>query len=1392
MANQPNLNKPTADNAAQPTDEQPTQLSPNPDLSHEDNPSADVANLDGEQPALLPRTPSQREGEQASPPLGGTEGGRDSANLTTSPLPPPTDETPTLLSIPRLPTEAEIPRREVSDSPTGDEETVYSATLSTDPPLPEGTPPTLPVLTTAATEPDAESPDDAGSPRIPDDVDVTRRLAPSSSESTLTPPASSRQDPRRSTAEYRINRQARRRQATRPTVVVGPQGQRSAHLQPQSQPSRPPSTPSQPTTAQADSAPMRQPQPIGPELARTHQLPRTSPPKRSWWQWTVRSLATLSVMVLVGLVLALALGIIGYLTTASQLPPAGELKARAAQFKTTEILDREGNLLWEIIDPNGGRRTTVPLAQISESLVQATVATEDRNFYENVGVDFIGIVRALYLNLSEGEIVSGGSTITQQLARLVLLPEESTERTYTRKMREAVLAVEINRRYTKDEILEVYLNQIYYGNLAYGIEAAAQTYFGKPAAELTLPEASLIAGIPQSPAVYDPYTNLVRTKLRQADVLRLMVKAGNISQDEAQAAFDTQLRFLPVNFTLNAPHFVNEVRAELERIVPPEYIYQVGLRVQTTLDPALQAVAEAEVARQVDALAGYNVSNGALVALDVQSGQVLAMVGSRNFADESIAGQVNLATTPRQVGSTMKPHLYLQAFESLDWTASTLLMDVPVEYPDGVGGVYRPRNYDDKFHGPVLLRNALGNSYNIPVVKTLERLGVAEAVAFMERLGVTSLTRPDYGLSLALGSGEISLLEMTGSYQVFANGGQLVPPTTILQITDSTGRVIEPARPQARQAISPQHAYLMTHILADNRARERTFGLNSPLLLSRPAAAKTGTTNDFRDSWTVGYTPDIVTGVWLGNSDNSPMSQISGVTGAGPIWNAFMEQAHAGLPAREFAIPSDIVQIEVCADSGTVPSEVCPQTKPELFYQAQPPLGPEHDIHQRIEIDRNSGLLANEFCRNNVEARYYQVFPADGRAWAISRGIAQPPDEFCPAGVIVAEISSPLEGASVQGVVELRGAAAAAQFERYQIELGLGTDPQAFMLIQEPQPRLVENGLLGTFDSTQLENGPYTVRVVVFNQYNDSREARVRLLVNNALPTPTSTPTAAVIVLPTSTPTLLPTSTPTPPPQIAPQIDFFVSSADNVPSGQLVTLSWSVSGPVTDIQLTGSPNLPPLFGLANSGQIDIGRAESTDFVLTAFNGNQQSQAMVRLNVIAAPTPTFTPLPLDTPTVTATPQPLDTSTPTPQPLDTATPLPVETATSTPLPIDTPVLEPAAETVTPEPTATLSDAVLPESTILIVGLNKLDDYMEIANIGEQAHDLTGWTVRSGVDERACLLSGPIEAGTVVQVWSLASAVGQGGLNCGFQSELWPDDQPAVVILLDNAGVERSRLE
>ncbi|MFN2235078.1 MAG: transglycosylase domain-containing protein, partial [Anaerolineales bacterium] len=679
-------------------------------------------------------------------------------------------------------------------------------------------------------------------------------------------------------------------------------------------------------------------------------------------------------MVIIGIFVAIILGLVFgsfmlfqyySIVSAEDWPDAGALFQNSAQFETTRILDRNGNLLYEILDPNAGRRTYVPLEDISPYLVAATIATEDKLFYSHPGFDPMAIGRAFWQNFYSSETVSGASTITQQLTRALLFDsEERSQRTYMRKVREALLAAEITRRYTKDEILELYLNEFYYGNMAYGVEAAAQTYFGTSSRNLTLAQASFLAGLPQLPSIYDPYTNREAAFARQDDVLLLMYQASQeqnciyVSNNQQKICIDPEeavlasqelddYEFKPPDVQIRYPHWVNYVRSRLEEMFDPSVIYRSGFEVHTTLDPGLQDAAQNIVSAQVSSLSDLHVTNGSLVAINPSTGEILAMVGSADFYNEDIDGQVNMAISPRQPGSSIKPLTYVAAFEK-GWTPSTLIWDVPSEFPpsgdpNDPRQPYKPVNYDERFHGPVLLRSALANSYNIPAVKALDFVGIYDNpdipgkdgfIAMAQRLGITTLTRDDYGLSLTLGGGDVSLLQMTGAYAVFANGGRKIPPVSILKIEDYLGNVVyEYQKPAGEQAVSPEHAFLISSILSDNEARTPAFGANSILNLPFAAAAKTGTTNDFRDNWTMGYTPDVVVGTWVGNADYTPMQGTSGLTGAAPIWSAFMQQAIQQLTGNNpsfFVKPAGVIERVICTVSGTEPSQWCPTQTSEI------------------------------------------------------------------------------------------------------------------------------------------------------------------------------------------------------------------------------------------------------------------------------------------------------------------------------------------------------------------------------------------------------------------------------------------------------------------------------
>ncbi len=748
-----------------------------------------------------------------------------------------------------------------------------------------------------------------------------------------------------------------------------------------------------------------------------------------------------SVRVLLALAILLAVGLFGLARWLMvDLPSPDRLYERTAA-PSTRIYDRQGRLLYEILDPHGGAHTPVPLSEIPQACIDATIATEDASFYANPGVDGWAIVRAVWINLRGGEILSGGSTITQQLARnLLLSPEERAQVTLERKLRESILAWRIARTYGKDEILTLYLNETYYGNLAYGLEAAANTYYAKSAAELDLAECALLAGLPQLPAVYNPLENPRAARERQGVVLGLMVKHGAITQDEADQAAREDLRFASVSFPIEAPHFVMLVRSQLEREFGLEALYTQGLQVHTTLDLDAQHTAERIVRRRLEQLADTsggqpprNVTSAAVVVLDPHTGGVLAMVGSPDYFDPQIDGAVNVAVATRQPGSSIKPITYAAAFDPdpstssgrSPLTAATMMVDVRTVFVTREGDPYVPRNYDRQWHGPVLLRQALASSYNLVAVKVLDQVGVGEMAKQARAMGITTFDDADrFGLALTLGGGEVRLLELTAAYGAFANGGYRVEPVLVTRVEDHDGRVLKvwETAPGPR-AMDARVAYLITDILSDDFARISTFGEGGALKLTRPAAVKTGTTTDWRDNWTVGYTPDLVVGVWAGNADNTPMEQVSGVTGAAPIWHDVMESLHKGRPVRAFVEPPGMVRVAVCADSGLPPapgssgqgtgsrvSARCPHTIDELFIEGTEPTRTD-DWHWTYALDARNGLLAGPGCAPDYTVqKRYTLYPAEAQDWVRWQNIPQPPEAYSPMCP-----GSPAVGESVAG-----------------------------------------------------------------------------------------------------------------------------------------------------------------------------------------------------------------------------------------------------------------------------------------------------------------------------------------------------------------------------------------
>ncbi|MCC7103773.1 MAG: PBP1A family penicillin-binding protein [Chloroflexi bacterium] len=636
--------------------------------------------------------------------------------------------------------------------------------------------------------------------------------------------------------------------------------------------------------------------------------------------------------VVLSAVVAVQAGTVAYAALTSDLPSLTQLNNQQT-FKTAQIFDRNGTLLWEFYDAEGGRRTVVPLSEISQYLIDATLATEDPNFYDNPGVDLKGIVRAFVQNLREQDTVSGASTITQQLVRRVLLdPREAYQLSYTRKLKEAILAFQVTRQMEKSQILQLYLNEIYYGDLAYGIEAAAQQFFGKKAKDLDLAEASMLAGLPQAPADYDPINKLAIAKARQAYVLDQMARHEFITEPEAAAAKAEKLNFVQTKRDLLAPHWVMFVRNLVEEKLGPRQFYQGGLRIFTTLDLNLQRKLEEVAKSNASTLAIRDADNTAILAINPKTGEILAMVGSMDYWNADIDGQVNVAISQRQPGSSIKPLVYATAF-GRDYVPSTPVRDEKISLKDGLGRTWSPTNFDNKFHGTVTLRTALGNSLNIPAVRVLEHIGLEAMLESARRLGITTWTdRGRLGLSLTLGGAEVKMTELADAYVALANNGKRIPLASITKIVDSGGRVLEDYRvPAGEQVLDPRAAYMVTNILTDNTARLVTYGPNSLLKMDRPVAVKTGTTDNYRDTWTVGYSPNLVVSVWVGNTDGHPMKEVLSSMSAGKIWRESFDAAvnQLKLPAENFERPPGLVEAELCDYSSMRPG--APPCYKELF-----------------------------------------------------------------------------------------------------------------------------------------------------------------------------------------------------------------------------------------------------------------------------------------------------------------------------------------------------------------------------------------------------------------------------------------------------------------------------
>lgn len=652
---------------------------------------------------------------------------------------------------------------------------------------------------------------------------------------------------------------------------------------------------------------------------------------RSWWRaaLTVVGAAVAIVVVASGVLTGMAVAF------ARRMPDVSALYTPPSE--ATRIYASNGELIASLFREN---RDLVPLSEIPQMLQYAVIAVEDDRFYQHHGVDVRGTVRAIWRNVRAGEILEGGSTITQQLARNLFLTQK---RQVSRKLAEMVLAFEIERRLTKQEILERYLNQVYFGQGTYGVEMAARVFFGKHARELTLAESAMLAGLIRAPSVSSPYQNLAAAKERQRIALQRMIELGYITGQEARRAQAEPIKLAQEGnaglIGIRAPYFISYILPYLVERYGEDMVYNGGLRVITTLDPQMQAVAERVVRAGIDEAQKQklNVTQGALVALDPQTGYVRAMIGGYDFEKS----QFNRAwQARRQPGSAFKPFIYTTAIAK-GMRTTKVIVDEEVTY-EIVGTVekeriWKPKNYDGKFRGPVTMRQAIEQSINIPAIKTLAEVGPEQVLEYAVRMGIKSPLQPH--LSLALGTNDVTPLEMASAYGTLATLGVRAEPIAIRKVTDRDGRVLEENLPHRQLVLSAEVAYVMTDLLKGVIER----GTGRAAAIGRPAAGKTGTTDDYRNGWFIGFTPQLSTAVWVGNDDNTPMRKVVGGMVPARIWGAFMKVATQSMPPDDWARPDGVVVATVCGSSGLLATTACPDPRPEVFVRGTEPS--EYDLN---------------------------------------------------------------------------------------------------------------------------------------------------------------------------------------------------------------------------------------------------------------------------------------------------------------------------------------------------------------------------------------------------------------------------------------------------------------
>jgi membrane peptidoglycan carboxypeptidase len=911
--------------------------------------------------------------------------------------------------------------------------------------------------------------------------------------------------------------------------------------------------------------------------------------KRGFPMWAIALIVIASIGGLIGAGAGVfALGT--YNKYADELVAPDELAINQPSYGA-KILDRNGKVLYEYVDDKSGLRRPTHIEDITPSFLAAEVSTEDDSFFTNPGINLEGLARAALENspLGGGGVFegSGGSSITQQLVKNVYIPEdERTQRKLDRKIKETVYALELTKRYSKSQILEWYVNQIGYGGVFNGVEAASLGYFGKHASELTLAEAATLAGIPQSPAAYDPVTHPDAAVERRNEVLDLMLRQSpiqigedkyfTVTPEEVAAAKAEPIDVQDRQFQIEAPHWVLSYiepqlremlgcpsRAEMQQEVQAgtrdlllgrpgegcEALFTEGLVVTTTLDLDLQKKVEGILNEQIGKYEeSSNTHNGAMMVMDPKTGQILVMVGSRDYYNDAIDGRNNNAIACNSPGSSFKPFAYLTTFEQLGWGPGTMILDAPITYTDDLGREFTPSNPLHDFAGPISIRQALGNSLNIPANKAAAAVGAQSVVVEARKVGFVDTFRLDgcsgtggYGPAIATGGVDVTLADMMYGYSTLAAGGvmhgqePIVPhdsderqadPVSILKIVDNLGNVRWDItdKQEEIQVVDPGYTYLLWDILTDSNARCRTFGcgLNVP---GYKVAVKTGTSEPYPEddpecggkigeTWAFGYSPDLVVGIWAGNSDNSCLVNISSASLAFYAMNDTFIAAMDGRTETDFPRPDDVEEAQICEPSGLLATDLCGLRSTDLFVKGNVPTQKD-TWWQKVKIDnRNNKLATSKTPQQYVEERVMLVPPADWRAnngedWASALGVALAPTQQSELGAgpadgqpgsdnntNAAQIINPSNGKTVKGSVQILGRAAVDDFKQYKLEFGEGPNPDSWTtIITVPLER--ELGVLGVWDTSNLESGGYTVRLTVTDKDGKDYVSTVVVSVDN-------------------------------------------------------------------------------------------------------------------------------------------------------------------------------------------------------------------------------------------------------------------------------------------------------